>query len=133
GVGGRGGGGLNAGEAYRLYVRLLAAANSGFQGDEEVAQMQAQAAALPPDAMSTKAVTLRAAGMSHRTWLALNERRFRLRRIWSAFFNDFDVLLCPAFGRAALPRMEDGVRWERQVQAGVGGPGGGALPCGARR
>jgi hypothetical protein len=45
----------------------LAAANSGFQGDEEVTQMQAQAATLPPDAMSTVAVTLRAAGMSHRT------------------------------------------------------------------
>jgi amidase len=110
--------GFNAGEAYHLYLRLLAAAKSGFQGDEEVAQMQAQAATLPPDDISTVAVTLRAAGMSHRTWFALNEQRFRMRRIWSAFFNDFDVLLCPAFGRAALPRMEGGVRRDRRVQVG---------------
>jgi amidase len=75
-----------------------------------VAQIQEQAAGLPPEDMSAVAVTLRAAGMSHRTWLSLNERRFRLRRLWSAFFNDFDVLLCPVFGRPALPRMEEGVR-----------------------
>ena len=99
-------------------MRLLAAANSGFQGDEGIAQMQAQVATLPPDDRSKKALTLRAAGMSHRSWLGLNEQRFRLRRVWSAFFNDFDVLLCPAFGRAALPRMEGGVRWDRQVQVG---------------
>jgi amidase len=110
--------GLDAGEAYCLYLHLLAAVNSAFQSDEEVARMQEQAAGLPLEDLSTVAVTLRAAGMSHRTWLALNERRFRLRRLWSAFFNDFDVLLCPVFGRPALPRMEEGVRWERRVQVG---------------
>jgi amidase len=88
-------------EVYKLYVELLAAVNSGFQSDEEVAQMQAQAAGLLPEDMSTKAVTLRATGMNHRTWLALNEQRFKVRRIWSTFFSDFDVLLCPVFGRAA--------------------------------
>src|SRR5262249_58586084 len=49
--------GFNARETYHLYVRLLAAANSGFQGDEEVAQMQAQAAGLPADDRSAKAVS----------------------------------------------------------------------------
>jgi Asp-tRNA(Asn)/Glu-tRNA(Gln) amidotransferase A subunit family amidase len=115
-------GGSSGGAAAALAAGLtgmeMGSDSGGFQGDEEVAQMQAQAATLPPEDMSTKAVTLRAAGMSHRSWLALNEQRFRLRRVCSAFFNDFDVLLCPAFGRAALPRMEDGVRWDRQVQVG---------------
>ncbi|HYZ75032.1 MAG TPA: amidase [Chthoniobacterales bacterium] len=103
-------------EVYNLYVELLAAVNSGFQSDEEVAQMRAQAAALAPEDMSTKAVTLRATGMNHRTWLTLNEQRFKVRRIWSTFFSDFDVLLCPVFGRAAFRRMEDGIRWDRQIQ-----------------
>jgi amidase len=103
-------------EVYNLYLELLAAVNSGFQSDEEVAQMQAQAAALAPADMSTKAVTLRATGMNHRSWLALNEQRFKGRRIWSTFFSDFDVLLCPVFGRATFPRMESGIRWDRQIQ-----------------
>jgi len=41
-----------------------------------------------------------------------------LRRIWSRFFADFDVLLWPTFGRPALPRMEGSVRWDRQIQVG---------------
>jgi amidase len=105
-------------KAYQLYVSLLSALNSGFQTDAEVAQMQALAVRLAPEDKSTVAVTLRAAGMSHRTWLALNEQRCKLRRIWSRFFADFDVLLCPAFGRPALPRVEGGVRWDRQIQVG---------------
>jgi amidase len=110
--------GFDAGKAYRLYVSLLSALNGGFQSDEEVAQMQAQAAGLAPEDVSTVAVTFRAAGISHRTWLALNEQRRKLRSFWSKFFADFDVLLCPVFGRPALPRVEVGVRWDRQIQVG---------------
>lgn len=108
--------GFRPSEAYNLYLELLAALNSIFQTDEEVTKMQAQAATLAPEDMSTKAVTLRATGMSHRTWLALNERRFKVRRIWSTFFSDFDVLLCPVFGRPAFQRMETGARWDRKIQ-----------------
>jgi amidase len=109
---------FRASEAYQLYIQLLSALNSGFQTDEEVAQMQAQAAGLMPDDVSTVAGTLRAAGMSHRTWLALNEQRCKLRRAWSTFFTDYDVLLCPVFGRPALPRMEGSIRWDRKIQIG---------------
>jgi hypothetical protein len=56
-----------AGEAYQLYVSLLAALNSGSQGDEEVALMQARAVGLAPEDISTIAVTCRAGGMSRRT------------------------------------------------------------------
>lgn len=80
--------------------------------------MRAQVATLSADDTSTVAVTMRAAGMQHREWLHLNEQRVKMRRIWCAFFADFDVLLCPIFGRAAPPRMEEGVRWERRVQVG---------------
>ena len=55
-----------AGEAYQLYVSLLAALNSGSQ-DEEVALMQARAVGLAPEDISTIAVTCRAGGMSRRT------------------------------------------------------------------
>jgi amidase len=44
---------FNASQAYYIYVRLLAAAYSGFHGDEVVARLHAQATTLAPDAMST--------------------------------------------------------------------------------
>jgi amidase len=108
--------GFRAIEAYTLYVELLAALNSGFQSDDQITQMRVEATGLAAEDKSTKAMTLRATNMSHRTWLALNELRFKMRRIWSTFFADFDVLLCPAFGRASFPRMEDQIRWDRKIQ-----------------
>jgi amidase len=56
--------------------------------------------------------------MTHRTWIALNEQRHRLRRTWSIFLSDFDVLLCPVFGRPAVPLMDSQPRWDRMVQVG---------------
>jgi amidase len=46
--------------------------------------------------------------MPHRDWLTLNERRMKFRRLWSAFFRDWDVLLSPVINTAALPHMQEG-------------------------
>jgi amidase len=53
--------------------------------------------------------------MTHRDWLRLNERRAQFRRAWGAFFQQWDVLLCPAIATAALPHMRENPTWERQV------------------
>ena len=58
--------------------------------------------------MSADAIQVRAVDMTHREWLRLNERRMQLRRIWGAFFQDWDVLLCPPIATAALPHMQQG-------------------------
>jgi len=46
--------------------------------------------------------------MPHRDWLLLNERRMKFRRLWSAFFREWDVVLSPVINTAALPHMQDG-------------------------
>ncbi|MEJ0046648.1 MAG: amidase family protein [Rhodospirillales bacterium] len=38
-----------------------------------------------------------------------------MRRAWGAFFQDFDVLLCPALATQALPHRQDGDTWERRL------------------
>ena len=53
--------------------------------------------------------------MSHRAWLRLNERRHRLRRAWTGFFRDQDVLLCPTIATAAFRHMQEGETWERRI------------------
>jgi amidase len=45
--------GFRAIEAYNLYLELLAALNSGFQTDDQVTQMQAEAAGLAAEDTST--------------------------------------------------------------------------------
>jgi amidase len=102
-------------EAFHLYSRLLAAALSGRTGEAELERMRTAKARLSPDDMSADAVFVRTVDMTHREWLRLNERRFQIRRIWGEFFRDWDALLCPVIATAALPHMQQGQTWERQV------------------
>lgn len=66
-------------------------------------QAEAAVAAAAPDDMSEPLLQLRGIALSHRDWLRENERRQRTRRAWAAFFEDFDVLLCPCAHVPAFP------------------------------
>ncbi len=100
---------------YHLYLELLDAAWSVRQSEAIVATRVARKADLDPGDLSADSVMLRMAGVPHRSWLLLNELRFKFRRLWSAFFRQHHVLLCPAFGTAALPHRQDGEPWERTI------------------
>jgi amidase len=106
---------FDATEAYHLYLRLLDAAWSSRISDEVVEARKKRLADLPVAANSADDIMLRTAGIEHRAWLGLNERRFQWRRAWTAFFKDWDVLLCPAFATAALPHRQDGEPWQRRI------------------
>ncbi len=105
---------LDPTEAYHLYLTLLDAALSARAGEATLAKRRAMKAGLRADDASADAVMLRATDLPHRDWLKLHERRHQLRRVWSAFFRQWDVLLCPAFARPALPHMQEGETWERR-------------------
>ena len=102
-------------EAYHTYLKLLDAAWSRLTPDAVVQQRMEVAAKLTDKDIDADHIMLRAAGLSHRTWLGLNERRFQLRRIWSAFFRDWDVLLSPVISSPAIPHRQDGNTWERRI------------------
>ncbi len=53
--------------------------------------------------------------MYHKDWLALNETRHRMRLAWNAFFQDYDILLCPIATTVAFPHDQQGERWERML------------------
>lgn len=53
--------------------------------------------------------------MAHRDWLVLDNERRQLREQYSAFFEDYDILLCPAALSAAWPQNQQGERWQRQI------------------
>jgi amidase len=102
-------------EAMDIYIALLRAATSRRQTDAEFAANSVKAANFAPDDTSYLAQMLRAYTIPHRSWLATNERRHQMRLAWEAFFEDWDVLLCPAAASAAFPHDQAGERHERTI------------------
>jgi amidase len=107
---------IDSAEIHRVYVHLLRAATSGRQTDEEFRQNAETARRLAPGDESYFARMMRAYTMSHRDWLAWNERRHQLRLRWAAFFREWDLLLCPAAAAAAFPHDHVGERHERTIE-----------------
>ena len=95
-------------EAFQLYLQALDTAWSARMTDAVLESKRKRLATLRPDEMDADAAMARATDMPHRIWLGMNERRMKLRRLWSAFFRDHDVLLCPNIATSALPHMQEG-------------------------
>jgi amidase len=103
-------------EAMDVYIALLRSATSRRQTDEDFAANAAIVANFSPDDDSYYAKMTRAYVMSHRTWLYANERRHQMRLLWDQFFEDWDVLICPAAASAAFPHDQAGDRHERTIE-----------------
>lgn len=106
---------IDTSEAQRVYIRLLRAATSGRQTAAVFAQNLEIARKLAPDDDSYFARMARANTLYHRDWLATNQLRHRMRLAWAAFFQDYDLLLCPAAASAAFPHDHEGERHERTI------------------
>ena len=92
-------------EAFRLYLHLLGAVVLSYLPPDEEAALAARLAALPAADRSADAEILRTLGLRHAQWLELHARRNRMRRAWGAFFQEWDVLICPAFAVPAQAHM----------------------------
>ena len=101
-------------EAHEAYIMLLRSATSG--GMDETAWNR-----LAADRETVKGRTdyyawhAHANTMSHREWLAWDNKRHRMRHQWEDFFTRFDLLLCPTATTTAFPHMQTGERWERMI------------------
>ncbi len=102
-------------EAWEVYVHLLRSATGAHLGDADYATAQANAQDWPADSRHYGAWHWRASTMSHRQWVQYDERRARMRQQWAAFFQDWDLLICPVATSPAFPHMQTGYRWERMV------------------
>lgn len=107
---------IDTGEAHRVYVQLLRSATSGRQSDEELAKSVEIARGLAAGDESYYARMIRGNTLRHRDWLAFDEARHKMRWKWRAFFEEWDLLLCPPASGAAFPHDQQGERWERTVR-----------------
>jgi len=106
---------LSTREVMDVYIALLRSATSRRQTEDEFRANAAKVAGFAADDDSYYAKMLRAFVMPHRSWLTVNERRHQMRLIWDRFFEDWDVLLCPAAASAAFPHDHVGERHERTI------------------
>jgi len=103
-------------EAMDIYIALLRSATSRRQTDEDFAENTTKVSAFRADDDSYYARMTRAYVMPHRAWLMVNERRHQMRLLWDKFFEDWDVLLCPAAASAAFPHDHEGERHDRLIE-----------------
>jgi amidase len=101
--------------AHTLYLQLLRGATGALLGDEAYAQSRAKAAQLAPGDQSYGARVLRAVSQEHRAWYAAHEECQALRAAWAAFFEDYDVVLCPVAASAAFPHDQKRERPDRRI------------------
>jgi amidase len=99
----------------RVFIRMLRAATSARMTDAVYEQALADAKSLPASDMSYFAQMQRGNSLAHRTWLQLNEKRHRMRLAWDAFFQDYDLMLCPVAVTAAFPHDQKGLRHLRTI------------------
>jgi amidase len=102
-------------ENYQIYITLLRATASKRLSDTQYEDAVANSKRLPDDDRSYVAMMTRAFALSHRDWLRVHERRNQMRLIWDRFFEDWDVLLCPAAATTAFPHDQVGERHERFI------------------
>jgi amidase len=91
---------------YIHYMILLRAAAAAAATDEDFAEAQGRAQGIDWRTRDVGLANAYGLALSHRDWLRLNEQRLRVLARWTAFFQDFDVLLCPALSTAAFPHSQ---------------------------
>ncbi|MFN4141431.1 amidase [Aestuariivirga sp.] len=107
--------GFSTKEAMDVYVALLRSATSRRQSDAEFRANSGIVAAADPLDQSYYMQMLRAYVLPHRDWLRYNERRHQMRLLWDQFFDDWDVMICPAAASTAFPHDHEGERYERKI------------------
>ncbi len=89
--------------AHVTYLNLLNSIMGAAVPPETYAESQKLAEHIDPNDLSNEAVMVRAAVLSHRDWLLANNAREHLRYAWRAFFDEWDILICP---QTATPAFE---------------------------
>ena len=85
-----------------IYLYMLNGVMAAGLPDGEFKETLAQVAALDPNDKSQNALMARAAVQHPRDWLRYHNSREWLRHRWAAFFNDWDILVCPQMATPAF-------------------------------
>lgn len=98
-------------QSHATYLSLLGSAGLVNLPDDYYRAIQTEAARLDANDASPLAVVTRARVLDHRSWCDHDEARTNNRLRWRAFFDDWDVVICPISATTAYqhdhrPRLE---------------------------
>jgi amidase len=99
---------------HEIFITLLRAATSARTADDDIERWRSASAAAPGQDLYLD-LMVRGSTLQHRDWLRLNNERHGLRRVFEAFFQDWDILLCPAAISAATPHDHSPERWQHRI------------------
>ena len=88
-------------ESFEIYSSLLWGVMSQGMSEEEKDAFRAKRGHPRDDSIASDVE--RFAVQEHGEWLSFSNQRFRLRQQWDAFFNDWDILICPQTATEAFP------------------------------
>jgi amidase len=95
-------------------MRMMRAATAARLDDAAFEQMLTRSrSADAPDDVPTRVA--KAVTVTHREWLEDMERKEHVSLKWNAFFEEYDVLLCPAAATTAVPHDQQGERHTRVI------------------
>jgi amidase len=106
---------LDTRRLHEIYILLLRAATSARTPEADVERWRQTTIEIGADKEPYLDLMVRGNTLPHRDWLKLNNERHGLRRVFAAFFADWDVLLCPVAASAAWPHDHTGERWTRKI------------------
>jgi amidase len=100
--------------SHALFMRMMRAATAGRLDaaafEQALALSRSETAQDNPAKHAAKAMTI-----THREWLDDKEQKEQIALKWNAFFQDYDLLLCPAAATTAVPHDQQGERYTRTI------------------
>lgn len=106
---------MDTARLHEIYVLLLRAATSARTAASDIANWKAALSESAPGVQRYLELMVRGVSLTHREWLPLNNERHHIRRKFNAFFEEWDILLCPVAASAAFPHDQEGERWQRTI------------------
>ncbi len=94
---------IDLNESHEAYSSLLWGVMSAAMPEEEKQTQREIRAGLTDDDRSIAANYARYSVQEHGEWATQNEKRYQLRQAWQAFFEEWDILICPQMAIAAFP------------------------------
>jgi len=106
------------GDMLRVYLRLLAPTMAQVMDDDQFRNLEQSLRSAPSGDAGGLGSFLRDIGIRHRDWLVTHQERLQMRAAWDAFFEDYDVLLCPVSPLPAIEHQTDAPISERTLSIG---------------
>ena len=106
--------------SYEVYLMLLRAATGTEYSPEAYADQQVHGRRYEDGARDYRAIAGKAVTLSHWEWAAYHQEREQMRLAWEAFFDDYDLMLCPTAASAAYPHDLEGERADRTIPVNGG-------------